>query len=117
MAKHIDLGKKGEETAIKYLIEKGFKLIQQNYRSGKGEIDIVMRSADNRLIFVEVKARLDYDTPEEAVHFSKGQLLMNTAIAYKEEKDIEEETFFDIIAINFQKDTSPEITHFEDVMY
>lgn len=117
MAKHIELGKKGEETAVKYMVEKGYKLIERNYRSGRGEIDIIMRSADNRLIFVEVKARLDYESPEEAVHFTKGKLLMDTAIAYKEDKKIEEETFFDIIAINFQKGTAPEIRHFEDLWY
>jgi putative endonuclease len=117
MAKHIELGKKGEAVAVKYLMDKGYKLIQQNYRSGRGEIDIIVRSDDNRLIFVEVKARLDYESPEESVHYTKGKLLMDTAIAYKEEKNIEEETFFDIIAINFQKDQAPEIRHFEDLWY
>lgn len=117
MANHIELGKKGEATAIQYLLDKGYILIQQNYRSGRGEIDIIMRSADNRLIFVEVKARMDFESPEESVHFTKGKLLTDTAIAYKEEKNIEEETFFDIVAINFQKNGAPEIRHFEDLWY
>jgi putative endonuclease len=117
MAKHIELGKKGEAVALKFLQDKGYQLIQQNYRSGRGEIDIVMRSDDNRLVFVEVKARVNFVSPEESVHFTKGKLLTDTAIAYKEEKNIEEETFFDIIAINFQKGAAPEIRHFEDLWY
>lgn len=51
------IGKKGEESAITYLLENGFSIIEQNYRYKKlGEIDIIAHKG-NTLVFVEVKTR------------------------------------------------------------
>ena len=68
MAKHYDLGKKGEEIAANYLAEKGYKIIARNWRFGKDEIDIIAEH-DNFLVIIEVKTRSssDYGEPEEAV--------------------------------------------------
>ena len=48
-------GKKGESTAIEYLLNKGYKILYQNYWSKLGEIDIIAENQD-ATIFVEVKS-------------------------------------------------------------
>jgi putative endonuclease len=55
-----ELGDKGETTALSFLMANGLYLVQKNYKTpgrGGGEIDLIMRDADNTLIFVEVKKR------------------------------------------------------------
>src|SRR3989338_10372465 len=48
-------GSDGEDRATEYLISKGYKIIDRNYRKKYGEIDIVARSPEKILVFVEVK--------------------------------------------------------------
>ena len=53
-----DLGRQGEDMAVKYLLDEGFKIIARNYVSGRGEIDIIAEDQkDNYLVFLEVKTR------------------------------------------------------------
>lgn len=61
-------GKQGEAIAKKYLLEKGFNLIEENYSNDIGEIDLVM-SDKNFLVFVEVKLKITdkFGTPEEMI--------------------------------------------------
>lgn len=54
-AKHLSVGKIGENIAKKYLIERGLKIIETNYCKPWGEIDIVAKTKIGKLIFVEVK--------------------------------------------------------------
>lgn len=100
MAQHNELGEKGEQIAAKYLIAHHYKLLETNWRWQKAEVDIIAQ-INHTLVFVEVKTR-SYDTvirPEEAVHLKKQQLLKNAAEAYLEEKSLDLEVRFDIIAI------------------
>jgi len=62
------LGKKGEEIAADYLTKKGFKIIEGNYHTRFGEIDLVCAQRNN-LVFVEVKLKQgeDFGTPEEMI--------------------------------------------------
>ncbi|MFA5173205.1 MAG: YraN family protein [Candidatus Paceibacterota bacterium] len=55
MAKHIEIGRKGEEIACGYLLKKGYKLVERNYREKYGEIDIIAINKAKILVFVEVK--------------------------------------------------------------
>ncbi|MPM28272.1 hypothetical protein SDC9_74792 [bioreactor metagenome] len=69
-------GKEGEEIARKFLIDKGFKLIESNYSNNLGEIDLIMSDKD-WLVFVEVKLKIGdkYGTPEEMINKNKlGQI-------------------------------------------
>lgn len=61
-------GKQGEAIAKKYLLEKGFNLIEENYSNDIGEIDLIM-SDKNFLVFVEVKLKITdkFGTPEEMI--------------------------------------------------
>lgn len=115
MAEHNDLGKFGEQIACEYLVRKGFNIVRKNYRSGKGEIDLVTANPVGKYVFFEVKTRKGGGEPEQAVHKKKIKLLLETIDQYKHENKIEDETFLDILAILIYDNKAPEIEHFEDV--
>ena len=77
MTQHIELGKRGEELAQKMLREKGYEIVETNWRFDKDEIDIVAREG-NELIIVEVKTRSTdlYGHPEDAVDQQKENFLI-----------------------------------------
>lgn len=76
-------GKIGERFAVSLLLEKGYKILQKNFRSKFGEIDIVAMDGDC-LVFVEVKTRWNknFGLPEEAVTQSKIWKITRTAEFY-----------------------------------
>jgi putative endonuclease len=115
MPKPIDrklLGKLGEEKALAYLVKKGFRLLAQNYRHKRGEIDLVMQDR-NTLVFVEVKWRSGsaYGYPEEAIQAGQEEKLRETAEAYQLEQGWDGPVRFDVIAIINNK-----IEHFQDAI-
>lgn len=117
MAKHYDLGKKGENIATAHLREKGYKILKQNWRYGKDEIDIIAE-IDDFIVFVEVKTRsTDYfGYPEEAVDDKKERFLIRAADEYIIQKDINKEARFDIISIIIDGNKQS-IRHIEDAFY
>ena len=80
---HLRRGAAGEEAARKHLRQLGLKFLTANYRSSRGEIDLVFRD-DDCLIFVEVKTRSreDWIRPAAAVNARKKRLLSLTALDY-----------------------------------
>lgn len=96
-------GKSGEKIAEKFLKEKGFRLIERNYRYGRGEIDLIFQ--DNAvLVFVEVKSRQTdtYGEPEDSITPRKRKQIRKIAEAYLWEKNIKDtECRFDVIAIKW----------------
>jgi Holliday junction resolvase-like predicted endonuclease len=54
-SKHIEAGNIGENLACGYLVKKGYQIIERNYREKFGEIDIIAKSQDKILVFIEVK--------------------------------------------------------------
>jgi len=109
-------GKKGEKLAATFLERSGYELIAANYRSGRGEIDLIVKRA-NMLVFVEVKARLGnrYGYPEEAVTPKKSAKLIETAEAYLQATGWTGMIRFDIVAVDLTE--NGEIQHFEDAFY
>ncbi|CAM1340073.1 YraN family protein [Tenacibaculum amylolyticum] len=114
MALHNSLGKKGEEFAIKHLKEKGYSILEQNYRYLKAEVDIIAQKEDV-LVAVEVKTRSSnyFGNPEEFVNKKKIQLLTMAIDHYVQYKDLNVEVRFDIIAVLNTKGTF-EVEHIED---
>lgn len=55
MTKKSEIGKVGEDLATEYLKNKGYKIIEQNFRKPWGELDIVAKAPNKTLVFVEVK--------------------------------------------------------------
>ena len=75
-------GDMGETRAAKFLREKGYRILQTNYKTKFGEIDIIAQDK-NVIVFVEVKERatLAFGRPIEAVNFQKQQtILLSQAI-------------------------------------
>ena len=111
-----ELGKKGEELAVEYLKGKGFEILNQNYRYGKGEIDIIAKDPkDGCTVFVEVKSRqnLDYGEPEYAITKNKQKQVKKIAELYFYENEIKElECRFDVIAILLENINQPVINHY-----
>lgn len=105
MAKHNEIGKIGEDIAVKYLIGKDFNIIKRNHLCKIGEIDIVASDKES-LIFVEVKSKKvkDFDEtkqiyfkPEDNMSYEKKikmkkaikhYLLINNINEYQEKIEI-----------------------------
>lgn len=66
------VGARGEEIAVKFLADKGFRIIERNYSTKFGEIDLIA-AKDNVLRFVEVKLKEGdfFGTPEEMIGTDK----------------------------------------------
>lgn len=77
------IGKLGEEIARKYLENKGFEILTQNYRTKYGEIDLVSKDK-NELVFIEVrtKTKEDFGMPEETLNRKKIAKLKRNALFY-----------------------------------
>lgn len=110
-------GKQGENLAANFLINHGYKILKENYRHKRGEIDLIAQKND-LLVFVEVKskARDKFGFPEEAVNSKKEEMIISTADQYLFEADWQGSIRFDIISILGEGDKI-EITHFEDAFY
>lgn len=80
---HLRRGELGERAAKKHLQQLGLKFLTANFRSARGEIDLVFRD-DECLVFVEVKTRSseDWTRPASAVNARKRRLLSQTALDY-----------------------------------
>jgi len=106
------LGKWGEDLAADYLRQRGYRIINRNFRTRAGEIDIVCRRGP-LLVFVEVKTRKGnaYGSPEEAITPAKQRQIRQLALAYLENnKPTFEELRFDVIGI-LLSEGQPEINH------
>ena len=117
MAESHDLGQKGEDIAAGYLENKGFKILNRNWKAGKLEVDIIAENKDF-LVFVEVKTRSeDFQMhPVTAVNRNKQRSLVLTADTYIKRYSINKESRFDIITI-IRKTGGHEIDHIEDAFY
>ena len=114
MADHNDLGKKGEQLAIDFLLKNDYKILEKNYRYLKAEVDIIAKKK-NILAVIEVKTRsTDYfGNPQDFVNPKKIKLLLSAIDHYVVQKDLDVEVRFDIIAIIHQNNNT-KIDHLED---
>ncbi|WP_413999663.1 YraN family protein [Flavobacterium sp. W1B] len=117
MAEHNELGKLGEELAVEFLQKNGYTILETNWTFQKAEIDILAKK-DTILAVVEVKTRssLDFGLPQDFVKPKKIQLLVKAVDAYVNEKELEINVRFDIIAIH-KEGKSFVIEHLIDAFY
>ena len=99
MAKHNELGKAGEEAAVKYLESRGYVIRHRNWRYLHFELDIVAYM-DGAIRVVEVKTRSndDFKEPIEAVNHQKRMRIMKATNAYIKYFNLYKPVFFDIIS-------------------
>jgi putative endonuclease len=117
MSDKIKKGKKGEDMAARFLMDKGFEIIERNYRYKQSEIDLIVKK-DNWLIFVEVKLRSSdaYGYPEDFVDYKKAKNVIDGAEQYTYENDWQGNVRYDIVSIRLLKDKT-EIVQIEDAFY
>lgn len=118
MAKHNQLGKAGEALASSYLQAKGYKILTQNYRFRRAEIDIIAQ-LDMLLVFIEVKTRGTdkHGFPEEAVSARKIELFLLAAEEFIFQTNWLYDIRFDIISITTASSGTPNIHHIEDAFH
>ncbi len=119
MQTKIDKGKLGEDIAARYLEEKGFIIVERNWRVARSEVDIIAQYG-KKCIIVEVKYRVgdEYGHPEESVDEHKMEMLLAAAGAYWEQHPEYETIRLDVLSIVVDKKTTEmEIFHFEDAYF
>ena len=127
------IGAYGEEIARKYLENKGFKVLEQNYLKKWGEIDLVTRETTKKGIkmhFIEVKA-VSYETrsdleravshgtwrPEENVHYKKIQRLNRAIESWIMENDYNGEWEIDVCSVRVvPREKYAEVTFIENIV-
>lgn len=110
------IGRYGEDIALRYLEERGCRILERNFRMIRGEIDIIARDQDT-LCFVEVKTRQSeaYGTGEEAVSKFKQRQLSRLALLYLQKKNwLQSPARFDVIVIAWREGGFPEIEWFKN---
>ena len=113
---HLRRGNLGEHAAKKHLQRLGLKFLTANFRSKRGEIDLVFRH-DDCLVFAEVKTRSseDWTRPAAAVDARKRRLLSQTALDYMRLlKNPEVKIRFDIVEVLLRNGEVREIRHLEN---
>ena len=98
---NIEKGRLGEEIALKYIISKGGTIVEKNYRTKMGEIDLIVKM-NGELVFIEVKSRsnINYGYPCEAVNYKKKRKITNVAKYYILDNSLEDISVrFDVIEI------------------
>jgi len=117
MAKHNELGKIGEQIAVNFLIKKGYKIKERNWRFKKAEVDIIAQIA-NTLVAVEVKTRSTdvFGDPQEFIKEKQKKMLVHAVDEYVISKDLDVEVRFDVIGIIKNKDETT-IEHLEDAFF
>ncbi|HQX04127.1 MAG TPA: YraN family protein [Flavobacterium sp.] len=117
MAKHNELGIKGELLAADFLQKSGYEILETNWVFQKAEIDIIAQK-DTILAIVEVKTRTsaDFGMPQDFVKGKKIQNLVKAVDQYMTENDLDLEVRFDIIGIVLNTHETT-IEHLEDAFY
>ncbi|HEY2582985.1 MAG TPA: YraN family protein [Mucilaginibacter sp.] len=118
MAKHLDLGRKGESLAKTHLENSGYEILDENWTHGKLEVDLIAYK-NKVIIFTEVKTRTGnrFGEPEDFVDARKQKLLADAADEYIYLMDHQGEVRFDIISILFDQKNNHILKHIEDAFW
>jgi len=117
MAQHNELGTKGEQLAVDFLLKNGYDIMERNYRFVKAEVDIIARQKDI-LAIIEVKTRstIDFGNPQDFVKPKQIQRLVKAVDEYVIVNELDVEVRFDIIAI-IKDGKGFKIEHLENAFY
>ncbi len=110
-------GIKGENTALRYLKKIKYEILEQNWRSGHKEIDIIARDTDC-LVIVEVKTRTNksFHDPVEDVSLKKQSFLIHAAEEYLYKNNLNVDVRFDIVIIYMYRNQS-HLKHIKDAFH
>jgi putative endonuclease len=108
-------GELGEEVAANFMVARGYRILERNFRCKGGEIDIIARDpGDMSLVFIEVKARrgLSYGVPQLAVTPFKQRQISKAALTWLNKNRLHDHNArFDVIAILLHTDGLHAIEH------
>lgn len=100
---NISFGRCGEESALSFLRDNGYKIIARNYKVKSGEVDII--ACDNDTVcFIEVKARRSgrFGSPQEAVGRLKQLRIARASLQFlKEKKLLDKKARFDVVSLEY----------------
>ncbi len=104
MAFHNDLGKRGEQLAVKFLEKDGYEILARNWIFKKSEVDIfAIRNGVLAVIEVKTRSSIVFGSPQSTVDSKKIKLLVMAVNAFISQRDLNCEVRFDIIAIHNDK--------------
>jgi len=133
MSQHNEVGKIGEDLAREYLIEQGYKIMEQNYKTKYAEIDLVALGRSRtgeaqkpgnflskpELIFVEVRTKIGekFGTPEDTINKAKLWKVLQNAKSYMGFAKWEGPARIDAVCIVLRPDFSVlRLTHHENII-
>jgi len=109
------VGVLGEEIAANYLIARGYRILERNFRCKGGEVDIIARDPGAKsLVFVEVKTRrgLSYGVPQLAVTSFKQRQISKATLTWLSRNRLHDQNArFDVIAILLSPDGRQQVEH------
>lgn len=111
---NIEKGLKGENIACEYIIDRGYQILERNFRLKTGEIDIIAKKGD-LLVIIEVKTRsnINYGYPYESVNRKKQIKIINTALYYVKLYGLKNTQLrFDVIEVYLGKENK--VNHYEN---
>jgi putative endonuclease len=117
MALHNEIGKIGEEIALKFLKNQEYEVLELNWRFRKLEIDIIAKDGDT-LVVIEVKTRKSdtFGAPDVFVDKKKQRFLIKAINEYVNQKNLENEIRFDIVSVLYDNNQE-KIEHIKDAFY
>jgi putative endonuclease len=101
----LDLGRLGEDLALKKIKSLGYKCVARNYRCPLGEVDLIARDGD-ALVFIEIKTRKGRSIgyAKESVNKRKRRQLSKVALAYMKSHNVEDtKSRFDVVAVHIRE--------------
>ncbi|MDZ4680742.1 MAG: YraN family protein [Saprospiraceae bacterium] len=118
MAAHNEIGKAGELAARRLLENKGYLVLEANWRFHRAEVDLIAKDG-KILVFIEVKTRSSdaFGKPEAFVDARKQRFLAEAASAYMEQIGHDWEIRFDIISVLTNQGGETLLEHFEDAFF
>lgn len=114
---HIQTGKIGEDAAVQYLLNSDYEILNRNFRTRRGELDIVALSPTKELVFVEVKTAKHFNagSPEAWVHKRKQQKILKMAEVYLYTTHRKELCMrFDVIGVELHPNHDYTIRHWKN---
>lgn len=113
---NLETGKLGENIAKNYLQEKGYEILEQNYRNKYAEIDIVAKEKDV-MVFVEVKTRIgeQFGTPEDSLNKNKMSRLFRNANMYSARKGFSSYRIDAICIVLDEERQVQRINHYQNI--
>lgn len=114
---NLTIGYQGEITAKKYLQNKGYSIIEQNYRTKYAEVDLIAKDKKS-LVFVEVRTKVGerFGIPEQSLNRNKINRLIRSATAYTAQNGYTKHYRIDAICIVLDEERKVRrISHYQNL--